>query len=70
MFPPLGFIRGKNVVDCAAVVEAMQGRTARAGYDAIVFRRWEAVARFTAEIPTSDFMAEMTRRRDASVATW
>ncbi|HWN65253.1 MAG TPA: class I SAM-dependent methyltransferase [Candidatus Binatus sp.] len=26
---------------------------------------WEAVARFTAEIRTSDFMAEMTRRRDA-----
>ena len=26
---------------------------------------WEAVARFTAEIRTSDFMAKMTRRRDA-----
>src|SRR5258705_13871623 len=26
---------------------------------------WEAVARFAAEIRTSDFMAEMTRRRDA-----
>jgi len=26
---------------------------------------WEAVGRFAAEIRASDFMAEMTRRRDA-----